>query len=187
MQDTELCQIILRVKEKDDSAFEELLEKYRPLISSVAASFSASASAVGGADIYKDLVQDLTFALYRAAETFDVTQDGVTFGCYAKRCLHNKAVSVFRKVKSGARRERRVQDTLKIGGVEGRGGLTVPEKDDFMKSVDFLLSGFELEVFTLYLEGFRPSEISKRLGKDVKVVNNAVFRSKAKIRRHLYR
>jgi RNA polymerase sporulation-specific sigma factor len=58
-------------------------------------------------------------------------------------------------------------------------------KKEFLSLAEDLLSNYEMKVFRLYISGLRAKEISARLGKSEKSVNNAIFRMRAKIRRKI--
>lgn len=185
MQDTQLEQLILKIKEGHEPSFEKLAELYRPLIQSIAKSFNDSMVSIGSEDMYGDLVQELTYALYKSAVSYDTSIEGVTFGLYAKRCLRNKGVSVFRKVKSGIRKDRRVKEKLKNEGnaYDAFRDMTESRRDSITADFAKILSDLELRVFTMYLDGAGAGEIASAVGISEKSVNNAVYRAKSKIKK----
>jgi len=178
--------LLEKIKDGDEAAFENLAEVYRPLLLSVASSFDATAKNEGINDIFADLNQELTLALYRAARTFDTDQDKVTFGNYAKRCLKNCAISFLRKSRSAKRREQKVKTTLK----KEQKVFTPPFPQDTdgngksaLESAKAILSPYEFKIFSKYIDGERVSDISHEVGKSAKSVSNAIFRCKAKVKR----
>ena len=46
-----------------------------------------------------------------------------------------------------------------------------------------ILSGYEMRIFALYAKGARAKEISARIGKSEKSVNNAIFRIRSKLKK----
>lgn len=188
MQDSERTELLIRVKGGDDSAFELLVKQYTPLILSVCSKYNRSVYGEDTLGAFADLRQELTYGLYRAAMSFNTEQDDVTFGRFAKRCLENRAVSFIRKVNSSRRKEKRVAESLRREN--GREhtfevffpGISNEEKNAVLETISGCLSAYEYKVFTRYAEGMSASEIARELGKDEKSVNNAVFRSKSKIR-----
>lgn len=188
MQDGERKELLIRVKGGDDSAFELLVEQYTPLILSLCSKYNRSVFSDDTLGAAADLRQELTYALYRAAMSFNTEQGDVTFGRFAKRCLENRAVSFIRKVNSNRRKEKRVAESLRRE--PGREhtfevffpGIRDEEKNAVLETISDCLSDYEYKVFTRYAEGMSASEIARELGKDEKSVNNAVFRSKSKIR-----
>ncbi len=177
--------LLARIRNGDDAAFEILTGQYAPLITSVASSFSATARDEGINGIFPDLSQELTLALYRAARSFRTDQDRVTFGNYAKRCLNNCAISFLRKMRSAERRERKVKNTLKKQQKSGFYPSGIPKGDgeSALNAAKEILSPFEYTVFAKYIDGSSVAEISAEVGRDAKSVSNAIYRSKAKVKR----
>ena len=183
----ETLELLGKIRTNDDSSFEKLAEIYRPLLVSVAASFDATAKEEGLGSVFADLMQELSLALYRAAMTFDVSQDKVTFGNYAKRCLNNCAISALRKSRSAARRETKVKDSLKK---EHGHGPFASESTDRAVSLDDaknILSRYEYEIFSKYVDGESVADIAAELGRSAKSVSNALFRCKSKLKAYLPR
>ncbi len=184
MQDKPLISLILKVKNGNDDAFEKTAERFEPLIGSICRRFKSSFEKFGEFS-ETDLKQDLTLALYRACKSFDAEQDKVTFGMYAKRCLENCAVSMLRKAQSRHRKEGEAVEKLRREHTfETFFGETAAKADKgaVLEVLSGALSAYEFSVFSRYIEGFSASEIAAELGKDEKSVNNAVFRSKEKIK-----
>ncbi len=193
MLDTELEETLKRIEEGSDEAFEKLSASYEPLVKSIASSFDRKVVDEGGESIFGDLHQELVVALYKAAVTFRRDQKDVTFGCYAKRCLRNRAISCLRKVKAASRREARLRRRLAAdtGGTSSfRNGFLsdIIGENGEVGDVAFALSGFglsELEstAVGMYLGGMGPCEISRATGKSERSINNALYRARSKIRK----
>jgi len=184
MRKEEVNVLLDKVKDNDEAAFEALTVRYKPLLLSVASSFDATARDEGIGQIFADLSQELTLALYRAAKAFDTNQDQVTFGNYAKKCLRNCAISFLRKSRSAKLREQKVKTTLS----KDQKIFTPPypssdtDGKSVLKAAKAVLSSYEYEVFERYVEGMNVSDIARELGRDAKSVSNAVFRCKAKVK-----
>ena len=73
-----LIELILRCRAGDDDAFSALVSAYTPLIMSVIDRLSLSAD---------ECFNEACLGLYRAALSYNVEQDGVTFGLYARICV----------------------------------------------------------------------------------------------------
>ena len=186
MSKEELNVLLQKIKKGDELAFESLTKQYGPLLTSVAASFDQTARGEGQNGIFADLYQDLTIALFKAACSFDTDQDKVTFGNYAKRCLNNCAISFLRKARSAARREEKVKNSLKKEQKSATSFSGVPDGDgtSALNAAKSILSPYEYSVFVRYIDGVRVSEIAADQGQDAKSVSNAIFRSKAKIKKY---
>ena len=184
MNNEEIAYIVKRVKTGDDAAFEALVKQYEPLIHSVAASFDSSAKSSGFGSIYADLFQELSIALFKAAGSFDIDQNKVTFGNYAKICLRNCAVSYFRKLKSAKRRDSRAKSSIKKER-KSYSAFSDSSREDVSSVLvlaSAVLSAYEYDVFTKYLSGMSVAEIADSVSRSPKSVSNAVFRCKAKIK-----
>ena len=171
-------ELIARIRDGDDDAFTELCSDYKSLIAS-SASFYAKRGAEYGA-LEDDFRQEASMALYRAALSYDLTQDGVTFGLYAKRCIRNALVSQLRRhgarARSVARQAERAADSAE------QAVITEEMRRLYMRRIEGLLSPFEGEVLMLSMEGRRPRHIARSLNTSAKAVSNALFRARTKLR-----
>ena len=184
MDDAELKELLKSVKGGDERSFEELAARYRPMLTSVAASFDTTAKENGIYGIFQDLYQELTLSLFRAAKSFDTEQNKVTFGCYAKRCAGNCAVSVLRRHRSQKRREEKIKSRLKK---EQKSSSFFSESTDsdrasVLSKLGEIFSPYEYDVISRYLDGMSVADIARDTGRSAKSVSNAVFRCKAKVR-----
>ncbi|MBQ7669922.1 MAG: sigma-70 family RNA polymerase sigma factor [Clostridia bacterium] len=184
MNNEEIVILVKRVKNGDDAAFETLVRQYGPLIHSIAISFDYSAKSSGFGNIYADLSQELSIALFKAAGSFDTDQSKVTFGNYAKTCLRNCAVSYLRKLKSAKRRDSRAKNSIKKDR-KSYSAFSDNMREDVSSVLELassVLSAYEYGVFTKYLSGMSVAEIADSVNRSPKSVSNAVFRCKAKIK-----
>lgn len=165
-------ELIKSVSEGSDAAFSELAGKYEMLLSSMAEKY-ARIIADSEAD---DLRQEARMALYRAAVKYDLSQDKVTFGLYAKICIRNRMISILRRSRSSFKR--RYGGIRKSETVHSRAVDTTRLKE----LADSVLTEYEKTVFSMYLDGKPYGEISDAVGKPVKSVDNALFRAKRKLR-----
>ena len=175
----ELTKWIELARAGDDNAFAKIVEKYEKLLFKMSNDFSKSCpeSLRDG----EDLLQEAKIALYNAVKTYDFSK-GITFGAYAKTCIKNSLISCIRKMKS---KKRKRLDEASSGGQDTVSTATISkeQKAQILRIAKMHLSYLEYKVFEMYYSGLRASEISKRLGKDVKSVNNAIYRMKSKLSR----
>lgn len=179
---------LLAVKAGDSLAYDALLARYRPLITSLTNSFVSSCDA----DPLEVRVE-AEYALYRAVLSFDTAQDATTFGLYAKVCIRNRLISHF------ARRRHEVS-TVPLESLSGESGLaefladTVGVSDALVDAesvarlcarIRKVLSAYENEVFFLWVDAYTTDEIAKELDRDAKSVSNALSRALAKLRQAL--
>ena len=83
-------ELVSFAKEKDERAVEELLNRYKKTIIAIARNYYLS-----GGD-REDLVQEASFALYKAIETYE-KKSNVLFKTYAITCAKNKILSEIKK------------------------------------------------------------------------------------------
>ena len=83
-------ELIEKCRVRDDDAFTELLSRYTPMISREVASFE------DGRFSHDELFSEASAALHSAAMRFDLSQSGVTFGLFARICVHNRLVDLAR-------------------------------------------------------------------------------------------
>ena len=176
MEKEVLDQMLQRIKDGSDSDFIDLTRKYDAMIRSLTTSYLEKCKHLGAE--YEDLQQEAAMGLYKAAMTYRLDQDGVTFGLYAKICITNRFISVQRKLiranNKKTAKESRVSKNDHIGRSE-RYDVDVERCAD-------VLSGLERDVFYLFLEGCSYSEIAQTLHKDVKSVDNAMYRIRKKLK-----
>lgn len=192
--ESEIVELISRVKQNDESAFSELCDKYRTMTEAAVHRFMPSFKD-GGEYGIDDLRQYAAVALYRAAETYDPDAEkkgkAVSFGLYAKICVNNALISVFRKYRSV--RKKSVRKSSENENEINRSGklrlsdpleklISAESADDLRKKIGSVLSKYETEIFYEYLSGKTVSEMACRFGKDEKSVSNALYRVKTKIK-----
>ena len=176
MEKEVLDQMLQRIKEGSDSDFIDLTHKYDAVIKSLTKSYFEKCKHLGAE--YEDLQQEAAMGLYKAAMTYRLDQDGVTFGLYAKICITNRLISVQRKLiranNKKIAKESHVQKNVHTGRTE--------RYDVDVERCACVLSKLECDVFYLFLEGCSYGEIAQTLHKDVKSVDNAMYRIRKKLK-----
>lgn len=152
--------------------FEELLETYRPLVVSTVSSFAHSSELER-----EDLMQEATIAFFRAAQTYDLDSESVTFGLYAKICIRNRLISLARKAKASARQKK--SDSADESAARSSDAHSFIEADKLSELISSL-TVLEREVLSGRLSGLSYEEIAKKIGKDAKCVDNALVRIRRK-------
>lgn len=179
-------ELILRVREGDEQAFEALLNRYTPLI-------EASVAKCLGDDMYSlhkdDFVQEATVVFYNSILTYDMDQHEVEFGLYAKICIANALISQLRVLKKrNAERLSEASDEGLFDNESEDPSLRVLEQESLKSLYSVIrgnLSDFEYLVWRLYMSGRTAKEIGRRVGRDEKSVNNAIYRIRKKLRERL--
>ena len=170
--------LINAVREGDENAFEALLEAYEPLIDTMSRSFANTAE---DSESHEDLRQEACIALYKAVQTYDVTQNEISFGLYAKLCVRNRLVSYTRKLR---RREPilPLEERIKAQEDVTQGVVAEEAYMELYRRIEAVLSPYENHVWWLYLSGQTTGAIAAQLGKDERSVQNAVYRIRKKLR-----
>lgn len=168
---------------------EVLVLRYVPYVRSLARPYF-----LAGGD-FEDLIQEGMIGLINALSGFDPCGEA-TFKTYATFCIKNRVYSAIRQSLRGKNSPLNnyvsIEDAKKMNSSESvsfeAGAVVDPVKEiidreeykELLENVSKLLSKFEAKVLGLYLEGLSYSEISSRLEKSPKAVDNAIQRIRRK-------
>ena len=187
--DTEIVELIARVRRGDGDAFAVLATEYEPLISSLSYTFCSQKDSFE----LDNCLQEGRVALLRAARTYNTEQSAVTFGLYAKICVRHALISLARKNKDKIELYSldAISDTDDTyGALAARADVADilienERAENIYHIIKELLSDYELSVFNLFIEGNTVAQIAKALNKSEKSVANTVNRFKVKLREFL--
>jgi len=191
-------ELICRLREGEATITDYIMEKYKYLVRNKAKSMY-----ILGAD-RDDLIQEGMIGLFKAIRDYDSGRDA-SFATFADLCISRQmytAVEAARRLKHTplnfyvplnkmpdgddkgetefeqiflARTERSPEDML----------IDKENVEHLNEMIQRELSGFEKQVFDLYITGMTYSEIARVLGKDEKSTDNALQRLKSKIKKYL--
>ena len=173
----------------NETVFTELYEQYKPLMLSMINRIILSSFPGEGGSEHDVFMQEATMALYNAAKSFDVDQSEVTFGLYSKICIKNKLISVKRKLVSAQKKKNKADNARsrlaseKDSSLHKRKIELVPGQ--LADVIENNLSEFEKKVFDLYLEDLSYAEIAESINVSLKAVDNAVYRIRCKLKKHI--
>lgn len=174
MEEKEIFQLISAVRNGNDGAFSDLVSRYTPLMNREVSEFSSSKIS------FDEMFSEACIALHSAAMKYDMMQDTVTFGLFAKICIHRRLIDLS---KSSQVRESLI-DVEKISvshPIDSR--LAEEERFNSLMSVSkTLLSNFEYEVLILHVQGYKTARIAEILSCNSKSVDNAKNRIFKKLR-----
>ena len=191
-------ELILRYHDGDDDALVLLLERYRRF-----AAVRARSYFLVGADT-DDIEQEGMIGLFKAVRDFRADREA-SFRAFAELCITRQVISA---VKAATRHKHQpLNQYVSLSGVRGGDEAAersveelldphaVPDPADTVianermaamrRSIDETLSGLEVDVLRLYVEGRSYQEISAQLGRHVKSIDNALQRIKRKLEGHL--
>lgn len=163
-----------------------LRQQYAPMIQAQLRRFQLSCRAE---QERVDLAEEAEYIFLNAVSSYDAEQDEVSFGLYARVCLHNGLVSELRHLEALRRLpvvplpehtpEEQEDVAAGVASDEQFAGLCRVVRES--------LSAYENRVWWAYVAGTPVSQIAAELGKDEKSVYNAVYRIRQKLRRRLER
>ena len=194
LQDLTDVQLVERFHLGDEDALHVLLVRYRRLVWAKARGYF-----LVGADA-DDMEQEGMIGLFKAARDFQPDRQ-VSFRSFADVCVTRQMITA---IKTATRRKHQpLNRYVPIGGPRldddagGQPEETLVDPDCLADPVDAviaseqldsirvrlaeMLSGLEVEVLRLYVEGRSYEEISLQLGRHVKSVDNALQRIKRKL------
>lgn len=174
-------ELILSARGGDKAAEESILNKYTPLVKSVAARFFLN----GGES--EDLIQEGMVGLYSAIGGYSL--GGASFAGYAYVCIRNAVLSAVKK--SNGDKYSALNDFVPIVEIGGEVSPKSPEDEvilsenrrEFLQKISKNLSSLEFKVTVMYVDGMSVTEISAALEKPQKSVSNALARAKLKLTR----
>lgn len=168
----------------DTEVFSELVARYLKLIRIKACSFREIFSLER-----EDLYQEGLLGLFDAARSY-VSDGRASFETYAGRCINNRIVSAVRR--SASKNNSLLNYAIPIEEVSGEDVASAADPQELLENRDEMnhmlktahvsLSAFEKKALSLYLSGFKRSEIAQRLGIPVRAFDNAIARVRKKLR-----
>jgi len=191
-------ELIARYQAGDDGALDVLLLRYRRFARAKARGYF-----LVGADS-DDIEQEGMIGLYKAVRSYRSDREA-GFRAFAELCITRQVISA---VKGANRRKHQpMHRYVSISGVYG--GESEHERvvedllddhhvvdpadevcqrermDAMQTTMQEVLSGLEVEVLGLYVEGRSYQEIGESLGRHVKSIDNALQRIKKKVEHHV--
>ena len=193
-------EIIETVREGEASGMDELFERYKNVVRSIASTMYL----IGGEN--EDLIQEGMIGLFKAVQEYDPGRDA-SFGTFARLCITrqiysavkasgrkkhiplNTYVSLYEETKDDDESGRAVEvkDMLRASdSTEPEQVVLSNEKsDEIERVIEEELSAFEKNVLELYVTGMSYSEIADVLGKNEKATDNAIQRIRGKLKKYL--
>ena len=190
--------LVARFHDGDGDSLNVLLERYRRFARAKARGYF-----LVGADS-DDIEQEGLIGLYKAARDFRPDRQS-SFRAFAELCITRQVITAIKTATrqkhqplnqyvsiSGVRGgddpgERSVEDLLDDHYVADPADEVVSKErmDNMRRSMAEMLSGLEVDVLRLYVEGKSYYEIGTQLGRHVKSIDNALQRIKRKLDVHL--
>lgn len=180
-KDEELRALLLQARDGSAEALRLLRLKYRPLLDSSVSRFFTERMTLQEKE---DLREEAEQIFITAVSTFDMEQDAVDFGLYAKICLRNGLVTELRN-QTARHRLGIVPLEVRELSHEEDPATTVVEAERFQKlyqTIQKNLSDYENRVWWGFVSGVSVKQIAREVGKDERSVHNAIYRIRKKLR-----
>jgi len=173
MQNYEKLQVeelIFKIREHDDAAFEELVKRYVPMINKVISLFSSAFVT------YDEAFAEACVALHKASLSYRLDSGEVTFGLYARICVKHRLSDLYSACEAkNLAGDVEVERIVAGSNVESM--LLLKERvQSFISIAREILSDYEYRVFMLYIQGYDTAAMCELLSKDKKSVENAKAR-----------
>ena len=169
-RNTDISELLLQCRRHDDDAFDELVRRYTPMMRNVISGFGNISMD------YSELFSEACVALHVAAGHFDLSQNDVTFGLYARICVRNRILDLLR----AAENEKKITDyDVEMMTDSDSVETKLADREEFeliLGSAKRLLSDYEYNVLLLHIQGYKTAAIAKALGRTAKSVDNAKSR-----------
>lgn len=192
-------ELLVKARQGSEQAREALIRKYMPMVRHIVAGYCPYGSSEA-----EDMVQEGSIGLLDAVNEYDCGQDKVKFSSFAYLCVVRKIYNYIRRANNSKHRALTGAVSLQsyVDGDEGRTIMDLlsssqpdpieeyEEKWTSQRLRHVLhnhLSVFEYAVVVLLLRGFSLREIQRKVGVDVKSIDNARTRARAKLSRIMNR
>lgn len=181
-------ELVVLAKDGDTAALEKLLSRYSNAFRENTSKLSAL-----GLDS-DDISQESMIAVIEAVRSFSPAKQ-VSFKAFVSVCISNRIKSLLRYHSS--KKHSPLNDRLPLGDIESPDTLQIslkfsedPEalviKQEYdrhiWQQIVSVLSDFECAAFKAYLRGYSYEEMAQQFGCTVKSVDNALQRSKLKLK-----
>ena len=176
MEEREILELIALVRQGDDVAFSELVSRYTPLMHKEVSEFNISGIS------FDEMFSEACIALHSAAIKYDIQQNTVTFGLFAKICIHRKLIDLSR-TRPTPEISFDVDKIPVTPSIDSR----LADAERFKLLIDQsknLLSDFEYRVLTLHIQGYKTARIAEILSSGAKSIDNAKNRIFKKLREY---
>lgn len=190
-------ELIIKLRDGEVPVTDFIMEKYKNLVRKKAESMY-----ILGAD-REDLIQEGMIGLFKAVRDYDSGRDA-SFYTFADLCIcrqmyaaiqsagrkKNEPLNTYVSFNQGEEENLEGNFLLQTGNEDMNPERVVLNKENLRllkESIKKELSGFEKQVFDLFLTGENYVQIAHILGKDEKSTDNALQRIKLKVRKLIYR
>lgn len=174
--------LISDTRQGSESALAELIKRYEPLMLSLMSRYLPEG--ISNED-KEDIRQEMLIVFCNAVMKYDLNQHEVDFGLYVKICMQNGLVSQLRAVRRRITVEQMPEEDIPHFDDPSSDIIESESIHDMWKLINKNLSEYENAVWNLHLSGAGSKDIAEQFGRDVKSIDNALCRIRAKLRKAL--
>ena len=172
----DIVSLITKARGGDEDSFAEIVSLYTPMLQRIGYKYSLD---------FDEIFSELCMSLYRAVNTFDLSQSEVTFGLYARILADRAACDIFRTKSKAERLE--CDADADVEGIAEAGDLASElirreENEAFRRDARQILSAYVYSVLLKWLGGDKTADIAESLSVSAKSVDNAKARILKKLR-----
>ncbi len=174
-------ELLILANNGNKEAVEELCSRYKKTVRGIARNYFLPSGET------EDLIQEGMIGLYNAICGYDATK-GFAFSTFAHTCIERKIISAIQKYE-GRNNEYKNWVSIFSNGFDYSVDtdpdyelIIEEEKKEFRDRIVKVLSDFEYRIVDYYLKGYTIGEIAEAVGKSTKSCENAISRSKKKIK-----
>ena len=186
-------ELIMMINESNEEAKEILLNKYHYIIGLILKKYQKTAALLGieGKDLYQEALLGFTDAINRYDEKKDAS-----LPTFISLCVERRIRVILRKYNNS--KSKIVNDTISLDALKEDTTKELQDKNDtdplisisdeeglneLESKINEILSDREQEVYKLLIKGFDIREISTKLDKSYKQVDNTIQRIRDKIKK----
>ena len=177
--------LIAAARGGSENALTQLISMYEPLMLSLLSKYTDSDVST---EDKEDMLQEALIIFCNAVMKYNLEQSDVDFGLYAKICMERGFLSQLRNLRRRPHIEP-ISDGCKLESSDDPSLDIIDSENvrEIWKLIDENLSEYENKVWNLHLTGNSSFDIAVQLKKDVKSIDNALCRIRAKLRKVLKR
>lgn len=174
-------ELLKKIKEDDMQAEEQLFERYKPMVTSIARKYYL----IGGDK--EDLLQEGWMGFFRAMRQFDEHKND-NFGQYAHLLVEREMIDAIRRANSN--KNQVLSNSVFVDNDDMLSSEDLIENDvlyfetskDIFDHIKNALSDRETRVLELYLQGYNYTDIASILETTPKSIDNTLTRVKNKLK-----
>lgn len=180
-------ELVVKAQQNDATAIEELLKRYKYVVSAVAHSYFLTSGDK------EDLLQEGMCAVFKAITTYN---GKANLKSYVYTCVKNRIITIIKN--SNANKNKPLYNYISLSNsIDAdidKSGIIVdsgygPEETyineeaayEFSQKIKRALSEYEYSILSCFLKGYSQKDISEKLMKNEKSIDNALQRIKKKI------